>query len=527
MPTGPPVKMYLRCNHDDCRRIDWRTVHGLQCHIVKNHEQPKGTIGSLEKALDRYGVPVSEVEDYERDHGEGTGGTMADPKNLKIRNKTRDAARKSTPASYAVDPTARPAGYKPSPPSANSPSVASSTIRSFSAGPGRRGYLQADIDQSDTDDSVRGAPTPATQTPAHKFEAVKSDWMRPQGVYKVTQEAPARGFPPAAVDPNRQLQGDAVMRDAPPPRPEFTPTWRYWTGPNSASATSPITTVPEPSKPLADATRGSAWSSTPSARPIQSPVPISSARPIQSPVVPSSKPQPAGNNVESADASTGKKDKSAVKPFNHVEDKEIRVAEVEKIQANPQVKANNDAHTDGTVEAKQNPSATHSIAAETDGEARKMGDKDDRPTDAEAKDSAASIIGPASGTRSAMQSPVITNKPFQPGSAKRNSRRSSTARKLSGDSADGQTPYGRTDGIDSSSNAFGQDKPSDRAKEIETDGDTVQVAAAPLSAGLKKEKDQVMKESLREKESALSRTPPKRNASGRFTRRKNTYGGTG
>ena len=84
--------MYLRCNHDDCKRIDWRTVHGLQCHIVKNHEQPKGTIGSLEKALDRYGVPVSEIESYEREHGEGTAGTMADPKNMKIKNKTREAA---------------------------------------------------------------------------------------------------------------------------------------------------------------------------------------------------------------------------------------------------------------------------------------------------------------------------------------------------------------------------------------------------------------------------------------------------
>ena len=222
----------------------------------------------------------------------------------------------------------------------------------------------------------------------------------------------------------------------------------------------------------------------------------------------------------------GKKDKSAVKPFNHVKDTDIRMAELEKIQANPQVEAVNDTSTDGTVETKQHPSATQSAAAETNVEASKTDDKDDRPADAEAKDSAASIIGPASGTRSAMQSPVITNKPFQPGSAKRNSRRSSTARKMSGDSADGQTQHGRTDGIDSNSKASVPDKPSDRAKEVETDGDTVQVAAAPLSAGLKKEKDAVMKESLREKELAQSRTPPKRNASGRFTRRKNTYGAT-
>jgi hypothetical protein len=86
-PAGPKVEMYLRCSHENCMRIDWRTVHGLQCHIVKNHEQPKGTIGSLEKALDRYGVPVSEIEEYERLHGPGSGGTMADPKNTKPKSR--------------------------------------------------------------------------------------------------------------------------------------------------------------------------------------------------------------------------------------------------------------------------------------------------------------------------------------------------------------------------------------------------------------------------------------------------------
>ncbi|KAK5086735.1 hypothetical protein LTR05_003903 [Lithohypha guttulata] len=74
-PTEPAIEMYLRCNHDGCRRIDWRTVHGLQYHIVKKHEQPKGTIRSLEKALAAYGVPVKEVEEAEERDGLGTGGT--------------------------------------------------------------------------------------------------------------------------------------------------------------------------------------------------------------------------------------------------------------------------------------------------------------------------------------------------------------------------------------------------------------------------------------------------------------------
>ena len=94
VPTGPAVEMYLRCNHDDCKRIDWRTVHGLQCHIVKNHGQPKGTIGSLEKALAIYGVPLNEVAEFEKNHGLGSAGQMADPKNQKIKIKTREAMQK-------------------------------------------------------------------------------------------------------------------------------------------------------------------------------------------------------------------------------------------------------------------------------------------------------------------------------------------------------------------------------------------------------------------------------------------------
>ena len=90
-PTAPATEMYLKCNHDNCGRIDWRTVHGLQCHIVKNHEQPKGTIGSLEKALAAYGVPVRDIEEIEKRDGLGSGGTTADPKNVKVRAKVRES----------------------------------------------------------------------------------------------------------------------------------------------------------------------------------------------------------------------------------------------------------------------------------------------------------------------------------------------------------------------------------------------------------------------------------------------------
>ena len=160
-PTGDKVEMYLRCNHDDCKRIDWRTVHGLQCHIVKNHEQPKGTIGSLEKALERYGIPVTEVEEYEKQHGPGSGGTVADPKNLKM--KTKMAARDSDPVSrsYTVvniggtqvpipggspPPTSRPPGRPPH--GSMFPNLMSRTASG--------GFMQDDIVYSDDDEEKEG-----------------------------------------------------------------------------------------------------------------------------------------------------------------------------------------------------------------------------------------------------------------------------------------------------------------------------------------------------------------------------------
>lgn len=91
-PTTVPTEMYLRCHHDDCGRIDWRSIHGLKRHIVTNHEQPKGTIGSLEKALEKYGVPVKYIEAIEKRDGLGTGGTMAgaDPKNTNIKSRMKE-----------------------------------------------------------------------------------------------------------------------------------------------------------------------------------------------------------------------------------------------------------------------------------------------------------------------------------------------------------------------------------------------------------------------------------------------------
>jgi hypothetical protein len=169
-PTGPATEMYLRCNHDGCSRIDWRTVHGLQCHIVKNHEQPKGTIGSLEKALERYGVPIQEVEDFEREHGRGSGGTMADPKNLKMKLKTKiqDIPGKTrTPSSYGVDPDIRPAGYRPSPTGTeDSPSTSNGVKKSPELASGQLKLARQDP----------YAP-PAANAPSYSYTPVRSAWM--------------------------------------------------------------------------------------------------------------------------------------------------------------------------------------------------------------------------------------------------------------------------------------------------------------------------------------------------------------
>ena len=262
-PTRPPVEMYLRCNHDNCRRIDWRTVHGLQCHIVKNHEQPKGTIGSLDKALDRYGVPIAEVEEYEREHGEGTGGTMADPKNLKIKNKIKaESGRKSTPGSYGVDPTARPAGYKPSPGVYDSPTIANSAPRSSTGSVVRRKPMHEESTNSETDDSgpIWGAPRKSGGPPPSRFEIIKNDW------HGYGPNAPAGPPSRSSMDLNQQLQGDAVMRDQPPSN------WKHWSPVNQSPAppmaSSRTISIPESSHKL------SSGSVPPTSAPISNMPPI-------------------------------------------------------------------------------------------------------------------------------------------------------------------------------------------------------------------------------------------------------------
>jgi hypothetical protein len=147
--------MYLRCSHENCLRIDWRTVHGLQCHIVKNHEQPKGTIGSLEKALDKYGVPVSEIEEYEKVHGPGSGGTMADPKNTKPKPRATPRTSDIMPSVVTLGNAQVPLpGESPTPP----PAASAANSLSFSRMSPRTsggGFVQHDIVYSDDEEEEK------------------------------------------------------------------------------------------------------------------------------------------------------------------------------------------------------------------------------------------------------------------------------------------------------------------------------------------------------------------------------------
>jgi hypothetical protein len=136
-------------------RIDWRTVHGLQCHIVKNHEQPKGTIGSLEKALDKYGVPVSQIEEYERMHGPGSGGTMADPKNTKPKSRVTPRTSDIMPAVVTLGnaQVQLPSESPTPPPAASAPN--SLLFPRISQRTPSGGFIQTDIVYSDDEEEEK------------------------------------------------------------------------------------------------------------------------------------------------------------------------------------------------------------------------------------------------------------------------------------------------------------------------------------------------------------------------------------
>lgn len=160
--------------------------------------------------------------------------------------------------------------------------------------------------------------------------------------------------------------------------------------------------------------------------------------------------------------------------------------------------------------------------------------------DSEIKEPIVTSGGPATGTRSA-QSPLISNKPLSaPTSVKRMSRRSSMARKLSGDSGDGRigsvqaqpsaaaTITAEPAMIDGTNGQAAEGKKEklkdateapaakeDNMADADDDGDSITVTS-------KKQRDD--KVELKETEKVELRTPPpRRAASGRITRKRTGF----
>lgn len=165
-PTIPQKReMYLKCHHSSCNRIDWKTVHGLQCHIVKHHGVPKGTIGSLDLALEAYGVDVKQIEDYEKIHGFGSGGVIADKSSSRKSKKrqsngTNATATQPTPA--AANPTFQPSKPAPAPAPVSRPTPQPPSLHfptSVSKGH-NGGYVQEDIVFSEDESELDSVPSP-------------------------------------------------------------------------------------------------------------------------------------------------------------------------------------------------------------------------------------------------------------------------------------------------------------------------------------------------------------------------------
>lgn len=226
-PTIPPIEMYLVCDHDGCRRIDWRTVHGLQCHIVKNHDQPKGTIGSLEKALDRYGVPVREIEEHERQHGPGSGGAMADPKNAKVRTKARDLLDRREMSERESSVSATSGFHLQKHPSYGSDSPHLAHVSSNLSGRKR----SHSFDEHAPESGSENTPIDVNKLPPVRavsgFQAVNASW---QGVNASPSERPRhREWPPnQAMNSNKA--SSPHLSQAPTTTAAPTPFWSSWPG---------------------------------------------------------------------------------------------------------------------------------------------------------------------------------------------------------------------------------------------------------------------------------------------------------
>lgn len=220
-------EMYLRCSHDGCMRLDWKTVHGLQCHIVKTHGVPKGTIGSLERALEKYGVEVQEVEGHEKKHGPGSAGATVE-KVARGRPRNRLSDETVMPSSGpAAGPKVRPAiapAAKSGFADKGNPSAPSLLFPNLAPKCANGGYVQDDIvyseEESDDDEPSAEVKQPGTENtpgPAH-LKVPESGPPTPPGLKAGGDAGPSQPIPQSTLVQQEPFHTTDTMKP-PAPRP--------------------------------------------------------------------------------------------------------------------------------------------------------------------------------------------------------------------------------------------------------------------------------------------------------------------
>lgn len=514
-PTAQPTEMYLKCNHESCGRIDWRTVHGLQCHIVKNHEQPKGTIGSLEKALAAYGVPVREIEEIEKRDGLGSGGTMADPKNVKVRAKIResgdrrDLSGRETPVSAGVPPLMKQQT------SSNSDSPTAFSNQRIE--PEKRPLTMVDqrVDGSAT--SPIDLDKPAQNRPVTGFAAVNSGWANIN--HRPNPTPPLLNRDTSTPD----RQGTSGGAHSPPAAPSF---WSGW-------QPKPLYSSPKPPQPLAEphtqATQQSQTPQTPQIQQIQQTQGTQQAHPATEDRSKSmTMPFPEREHDEMEFAKT---DTIAPAPTANIEKRdfvitsqlvaatEVKDAVMEDVpavvrisdvpvseEAGQPVKANVWPSSTDTMSVTGTKIAEEKIEAQTETTSTLAPTEETRTITARADEPPATtpvketIIGLKEEAKTSPQSPGVTTKRVI---SRRESRRASVA---TASSSKFGTEKGKEDDHETG--------PSRAATEntVDEDGDDTIEVNSTLSKADQKERERL-------KEEERNQTPPRRLANGRFTRR--------
>lgn len=450
-------------------------MHGLQCHIVKNHEIPKGTIGSLEKALAAYGVPVSEIEEIEKRDGIGSGGTMADPKNSKIKPRLRESG--GTPLS---------AQKQHQPNSSDSPSSFLTQQKSDSRN--QLATRHGPTPESGPGSTPINADTQPEFRPSGGFAAVNTAW---QGINATLSKRPA----PRDHDVNNGLASEPKLashagREA---APDGTPAplWSSW-----QNTTIPRTTE-EQSKPRhAESMLQSILAEAdPAPNGHASPIPASAGTPRHESVATDIQTACLAKDVKRV-GETQQENKGTSEAVS----KDADMTKPEGIVKDTEMTGTRD---DGKAPAELEPAPIvaqpeQSPRMQVDGE--KLESKDVAPVaKTEADKQEPQIL--EQDASSFMQSPEVSQR-SRP--SRRESRRTSVATAVSSKAGIDKTKEEETEIASTTHTA------SKAGSAVDDDGDSITVNVAALKA-----------ERERREEDDKTRTPPppRRLPNGRFTRR--------